>query len=70
MDDEDIEETDFIEDVEEDQEEDNSPDRSVPEGANELEEEEEVVEADAALEKYKVCFDESLDKVEFPADSG
>ncbi|CAL1164101.1 unnamed protein product, partial [Cladocopium goreaui] len=71
MDDEDIEETDFIEDVEEDQEEDNSPDRSVPEGANELEEEEEeeVVEADAALEKYKVCFDESLDKVEFPADT-
>lgn len=68
MDDEDIEETDFIEDVEEDQEEDNSPDRSVPEGANELEEEE-VVEADAALEKYKVCFDESLDKVEFPADT-
>lgn len=68
MDDEDIEETDFIEDVEEDQE-DNSPVLpGAPEGASDLEEEE-VVEADAALEKYKECFDQSFDKVEFPADT-
>jgi len=67
MDDEDIEETDFIEDVEEGEE----AEALDAEGRSERgsqDEQEEVVEADAALEKYQVVYDQSLDKVEFPAE--
>ncbi|CAJ1371643.1 unnamed protein product [Effrenium voratum] len=66
------EETDFIEDVDDGEDllgsEPSEAGSDAAEGAAGEDADNEVVEADAALEKYQAVYDQSIDKVEFPAD--